>query len=205
MKDKILIGLVIAVVLSLALNVGTVGTFIFLAVSKAKAYGPPDGLGEKLGLTPEQKEKFKENREDMKERAEPIRRELDEKRSEVIDLLKEPEPDTARRDELFEEIAGLQVQLEILVFEHMHETVQELTPGQREVFFEQLEHEFHPGGGFGMHRRPKDAIRLDKKFKHGHPGGHGGKLGPPGFEGEPYTPPEAPEGKTEKPPLTEGE
>ncbi|UCE27213.1 MAG: periplasmic heavy metal sensor [Candidatus Coatesbacteria bacterium] len=190
MKDKILIGLVIALILSLALNVGTVGTFIFLAVVKTEVHGPSDGLGEKLELTPEQKEKFKENREDMKEQAEPIRRELDEKRSEVIELLKEPEPDTARRDELFKEIASLQVQLEILVFDHMHETAQVLTPEQREVFFEHLECKFGPGRGPFEQRHPH--LRGHYGGLHGPPHGYEEGLGrhgpPPGYEGKPPPP-----------------
>jgi len=209
MKDKILIGLLVALVLSLALNVGTVGTFIYLTVAKTRAHIPPEGLGEKLELTPEQKEEFKEKREEMKKRAEPIRRELDEKRSEVIELMKEPELDTAKRDELFKEIAELQVQLEILVFDHIRETAQELTPDQREIFFEQLEYEFHPGGGPGKHGRPKDDMRWRKKFKHGAPPGHESGFGPPGpapgHEGEPFAPPEIPEREGEKTPPAGGE
>ena len=209
MKDKILIGVIVALVLSLALNLGTVGTFIYLAVAKTKAHSPPDGLTEKLELTPEQKETIKEKREEMKIKAEPLRRELDGKRSEVIELMKEPELDTARRDELFNEIAEMQIQLEILVFDHMYETAQELTPGQREIFFEQLEHKFHPEDGPRMHRPLHEHKGPGKGFEHGPPPGRGGEFGPPGpppgYEGEPFAPPETPEGDAGIPPPPGGE
>lgn len=206
MKDKILIGVIVALVLSLALNLGTVGTFIYLAVAKTKVHSPPDGLAEKLELTPEQKETIKEKREKMKKKAEPLRRELDGKRSEVIELMKDPELDTARRDELFNEIANLQIQLEILVFDHMYETAQELTPSQREIFFEQLEHKFRPENGPRMHGPLRG--REGEFGKHGPPG-RGGEFGPPGpppgYEGEPFAPPETPEGDAGIPPPLGGE
>lgn len=208
MKDKILIGVIVALVLSLALNLGTVGTFIYLAAAKMKVHSPPDGLAEKLELTPEQEETIKENREEMKKKAEPLKRELDGKRSEVIELMKEPELDTARRDELFNEIAEMQVQLEILVFDHMYETAQELTPDQREIFLGQLEHKFRPEDGPRMHGPMDGRGGPGKGFEHGPPPGRGGEFGPPGpppgYEGEPFAPPETPEGDARIPPP-EGE
>jgi Spy/CpxP family protein refolding chaperone len=191
MKDKILIGVVIALVISVALNLGTVGTVIFLTVTKTEIHRTSGEFPERLELTPEQKETLKAKREEMKKNAEPVRRELDEKRSAVIELMKEPELDAAKRDELFNEIAELQAQLEILVFDHMYETAQELTPEQREVFFEHLEGKFGPGRGPSLHGPPH--IHGHRGGTHGAPHGLEGELGrhgpPPGYEGESSPPP----------------
>jgi Spy/CpxP family protein refolding chaperone len=191
MKDKILIGVIVALVISVALNLGTAGTFIFLTVTKKEIHHESDKLSECLGLTPEQKETLKAKRKEMKKKAEPLRYELDEKRSEVIELMKEPELDTAKRDELFNEIAELQVRLELLVFDHMYETAQELTPEQREIFFEHLEGKFGPGRGPFLHGPP--SVRGHHGGTHGAPYKHEGELGrhgpPPGYEGESPPPP----------------
>jgi Spy/CpxP family protein refolding chaperone len=182
-KYKILF---IALIVSVALNLGAVGMF-FIRGCAEREFGPePHILGEKLDLTPEQRDLMRKNRDEMKEQAEPLRSELDEKRSEVIELMKEPEVDTAKRDELFGEITSLQVQLETLVFDHMHETVQELTPEQREIFFEHLEGKFGPGPGPFERKHPH--LRGHRGGEHGTPYGHEGELGhhgPPGYEGEP--------------------
>jgi Spy/CpxP family protein refolding chaperone len=186
MKQKILL---IALIVSVALNLGAVGMFVIRGCAE-REFGPgPHMLGEKLDLTREQRNLMRENRDEMKKQTEPIMDELGAKRSELIELLKEPELNTARRDELFKEITQLQVQLEILVFDHMYETARILTPEQREVFFEHLEGKFGPGpflhGGPGVH------------------GHHGGPHGAPhGHEGKPgrYGPPTGDEGESPPPP-----
>ena len=190
MKQKILL---IALIVSVALNLGAVGMFVIRGCAE-REFGPgPHMLGEELDLTREQRNLMRENRDEMKKQAEPIMGELSAKRSELIELLKESELDTAKRDELFKEIAELQVQLEILVFDHMYETARILTPEQREVFFEHLEGKFGPGPGPFLHGGP--GVHGHHGGPHGGPHGHGGEPGrhgpPPGYEGE--SPPQSPD------------
>lgn len=190
MKQKIIL---IALVVSVALNLGAVGMF-FIRGCAEREFGPgPRMLGEELNLTREQRNLMRENRDEMKKQTEPIVRELGAKRSELIELLKEPELDTAKRDELFKEIAQLQVQLEILVFDHMYETAQILTPEQRDVFFEHLEGKF--GHGPGPLLRGGPGVHGHRGGPHGAPHGHEGqpgRYGPPtGDEGE--SPPPSPD------------
>jgi Spy/CpxP family protein refolding chaperone len=99
---------------------------------------------------------------------EPMRRELHRKRGEVLELLKEPEVDVARRDQLFAEIADLQMRVELLTFENMYETKNMLRPEQQERFVAHVEERFRhkhgrfkrgPAPGPGGHRFERDMVR----------------------------------------------
>lgn len=158
MKQKILI---IALVASVALNVGALATFAYRSATMPKPPEPPGRLAEELGLTDEQRETMRARREKTFEEMKPLRRQLHAKRGEVLELLKEPEVDAARRDKLFAEIADLQMRLELRAFENMYETKRLLRPEQQERFVGHIEERFR-------HRR--------ERFARGHvrgPGGHG--------------------------------
>ncbi len=139
MKQKILI---IALVVSVALNVGALATFAYRCAKRPEPPGPPCPLGQELDLTDEQRDKMRARREKAFEEMEPLRRELHAKRGEVLALLKEAEVDVARRDRLFAKIADLQMRLELLTFENMRETGDMLRPEQRERFVELVEERF---------------------------------------------------------------
>lgn len=139
MRQKILI---IALVVSVALNVGALAMFAYCRATTPKPPEPPGRLAEELGLTDEQREMMRGQREKSCREMEPLRREMDRKRSEVLALLEKPEVDVARRDQLFAEIAELQMRMELLAFENMRETGDILRPEQRERFLELVEERF---------------------------------------------------------------
>jgi Spy/CpxP family protein refolding chaperone len=158
MKQKILI---IALVASVALNVGALATFAYRRATMPKPPGPPCPLARTLDLTDEQREAMRARRERTFEEMKPLRRQLHAKRGEVLELLKEPEVDAVRRDKLFAEIADLQMRLELRAFENMYETRRLLRPEQQKRFMKLVEERFR-------HRR--------KHFARGRvhrPGGHG--------------------------------
>lgn len=139
MKQKILI---IALVVSVALNVGALVTFAYRCVTRPEPPRPPCPLAQELDLTDEQRDKMRARREKTFEEMEPLRRELHAKRGEVLALLKEPEVDVARRDRLFAEIADLQMRMELSTFENMRETRDMLGPDQQERFVGLVEERF---------------------------------------------------------------
>jgi Spy/CpxP family protein refolding chaperone len=152
MKQRILI---IALVVSVALNVGALATFVYRCATRPEPPGPPC-LERTLNLTAEQRDAMRAQREKAFEEMEPLRRQLDAKRGEVLALLKEPEVDVARRDKLFGEIADLQTQMELLTFNNMRATRELLRPEQRERFtglveerFRHRHEHFERGPGYG--------------------------------------------------------
>ena len=121
-----------------------------------------------LELTDQQREAMREQREKAFEEMEPLRRELHRKRGEVLELLKEPEVDVARRERLFAEIADLQMRLELLTFQNMYETKSMLCPDQQERFVAHVEERFRhqrehfergPAPGPGGHKFERRMMR----------------------------------------------
>ncbi len=160
MKQKILI---IALVVSVALNVGALATFAYRRATRPEPLRPPRPLARTLDLTAEQREAMRAQREKAFEEMEPLRKKLHAKRGEVLELLREPEVDAARRDKLFAEIADLQMQMELLTFNSMRETRELLRPEQRERFtgfveerFRHRRDHFERGPGHGP---PEHGIR----------------------------------------------
>jgi Spy/CpxP family protein refolding chaperone len=139
MKQKIL---VIALVASVALNVGALVAFAYRCATRPEPPGPPRPLAGELELTDEQRDAMREQHDKACEEMEPLRRELHRKRGEVLELLKESEVDVARRDRLFAEIADLQMRLELMTFENMCETKSMLPPERQERFVAHVEERF---------------------------------------------------------------
>jgi len=139
MKQKVL---VIALVVSLALNVGAIVAFAYRRATMPRLPEPPERMAEELGLTDEQREAMRAQHEKAFKEMEPLRRDLHSKRGEVLALLKESEVEVAKRDRLFAEIADLQTRLELAAFENMYETKNMLPPEQRERFVAHVEERF---------------------------------------------------------------
>ncbi len=168
MKDKVIL---IIMIVSLAFNLGVLamfGTFI------VRGYlfhhqGPPieEDMKRRLDLTPEQEKELKEIRGEMHDEIKPLREEMEKKRREAFNLLQEPELNTEKRDRLFAEIGGLQVQIEMAMFNHLHRIKGELTLEQQEIFLDTMEERICPKG------RPMGPGR-----------GYGRGRGGPGFDGE---------------------
>lgn len=154
MKQKVL---VIALVASVALNVGALAAFAYRRATAPPIPPPPDRMARELGLTEEQRDAMREQHEKAFEEMEPLRRELQRKRGEVLELLKEPEVNVAKRDRLFAEIADLQMKLELSAFENMRATSEMLPAEQRERFLAHVEERFryrHERFGRGPGRSP---------------------------------------------------
>lgn len=161
MKQKILI---IALVVSVALNVGALVTLAYRSATRPEPPRTPCPLSQELDLTDEQRDAMRAQREKTFEEMEPLRREMHKKRGEVLALLKEKEVDVARRDRLFAEIAELQMQMEILTFNNMRATRELLRPEQRERFMGLVEERFrhrheHFERGPGRHGPGGHGIR----------------------------------------------
>jgi len=163
MKTKIL---VIALTVSAAINLLVLGMVIY-SVWLRKEFGPPvpgPRLEKLLNLSPEQRDRIRAMREVMAMETEPIRKELDAKRLEILKLLKEPEVNKIQGDSLLAEIANLQVQLELRQVESAIAIRDMLTPEQRKLFFRHMEEEFQrrcrhpmmpPPPGEGRPPKPK--------------------------------------------------
>jgi len=96
-------------------------------------------LRRELNLTDEQLKTLSTNQQEMRQKMLPYRQELFAKRKELMELLKETEPNKAQADSLFKEIVALQMELEAHVFENLWRVRSMLTPEQRE----RLEALFH--------------------------------------------------------------
>jgi Spy/CpxP family protein refolding chaperone len=109
-------------------------------------------LKQKLDLTEEQIEALNKNQEEMRSKMLPYREKLFEKRKELMELLREPEPNKTRADSLFKEIVTLQTELEARVFDNLWSVRSILSPEQRGI----LEALIH--GIFEEHRPPEPPL-----------------------------------------------
>jgi Spy/CpxP family protein refolding chaperone len=144
MKSK---GLLIALIVSLGLNLGAAGIFAYRTFSKARFRPPFHSLKKELGLSEEQVDSITARMETSFQQTEPVREELEQKRAEMFALLKEPELDTVQVNALFAEVAELQKNLEIMVFTSLYETKDLLTAEQQAKFFEMMEKNMFKGRG----------------------------------------------------------
>jgi len=130
-------------------------------------HGP---LRSRLNLDENQIEAIETMHEKIRSKMLPLRQALDKKRMELIHLLRaESKPDKARLDTLSKEIANLQAEIELCIFENIRQATETLTPEQKQQFFELLQrrlpemNEFPPPGpgmqgfppGRGYERGPK--------------------------------------------------
>lgn len=178
--------LVIALIVSVGINLGVLSIFLFHLWNGHEMEHPMHKIMEQMKLTPEQKELMKEERESFEQKTEPIKDELAGKRSEVLNLLKEAEVNTDQRDRLFSETAQLQAELEMMVFEHLGQVKQILTPEQQEIFFQHLEMELpHDEGDHPPGPPPLDKHGPPETMKGPPPGPPPLEPSPPpGFDGD---------------------
>jgi Spy/CpxP family protein refolding chaperone len=109
-------------------------------------------LKERLDLTNAQIEAFNKQQEVIREMSKPIADELVKKRSELMELLSDPDADSARADHIFQEIAALQTKLETIVFHNMSKMKDILTPQQRAELMRLIENRHPPIPPRVMHR-----------------------------------------------------
>lgn len=119
--------------------VSAAGYFYFTHGGTGRAEKRQAFYAKKLGLTPEQVEKIKE--EDLRFRAavESARTELMSKRRSLLSVLKEERPDRAAIDTLLSEIVGLQGKIEAQAIEHIINEKSVLDKEQQAGFVDLLE------------------------------------------------------------------
>jgi Spy/CpxP family protein refolding chaperone len=146
--------LVIALIVSIGINVGVIGTVAYRLIEGRQfrshlherlwRHSP---LKRDLKLTDEQLDEMDRMREEMREKVRPLREQLGDRRRELIDLLRADEPDRSKLDPLAGEIADLQSELGLSIFEHLLEMREILSEEQREKILELFERELHRGEG----------------------------------------------------------
>ncbi len=170
------------VIFSLALNLGTIGTFAYLRWQDQQVEPPPPeeaplpfrrmirelNLDQQqrqtlMGLVPEHRRKVRE-----------LHQELMQQRRALFDLLKQERlPQWPPVQAKIQEIGGLQIRLEEEKVQHLLEVQKNLQPGQRQILMTNLEKKLsHVWRRHGRHRGPM-----------------GPRHGPPGPPGEPPCPP----------------
>jgi Spy/CpxP family protein refolding chaperone len=162
MKSK---ALLIALIISLGINVGVIGTVAYRLIEGRtfrshlrEQLWKHSPLRHELHLTDEQLEEMDRMREQIGGIIQPLRERLRDKRLELIGMLRAGEPDREALDALSREIADLQSEIGLVVFDHLLEMRTVLTEEQRMMFLDLFEHELHPRGGFPApfgHRPPE--------------------------------------------------
>ena len=181
------------VIFSLALNLGTIGAFVYLRYQDKQAVvgqeGPePMGLRElwlRLNLDAEQRQALRQLAPDHRRRVTERRQELRQKRQELFDLLKGEAPDWSAVQAKIKEISALQGRLEEEVAGFILECKKHLKPEQRAAFVDLVERRLRLGGMGGHHGH------MGPMGPRGGPGMGRGMMGPP--PGPPPPPPPGPQ------------
>jgi Spy/CpxP family protein refolding chaperone len=160
------------VIFSLALNLGTIGTFAYLrsqdqrpeAVNQAQPPLPLRALWRELNMDASQRQAlgslFPEHRRKVRE----VRQELAQKRQELFDLIKEDHPSQSAIQAKIREISSLQGNLEEEMARFMLEFKQHLKPEQHAAFLNLVQ----------------TRLGCDRRGP-GRPWGHRGMRGGPGM------------------------
>ncbi|MFW6122937.1 MAG: Spy/CpxP family protein refolding chaperone [Thermodesulfobacteriota bacterium] len=165
------------VIFSLALNLGTIGTLIYLrwqdqemkSPSPQEAPVPFRTMMRQLNLDQQQRQTLlglvPEHRRQVRE----LRQELMQQRRELFDLLKrEPLPEWPPVQNKIQEIGGLQTRLEEVKVKHLLEVQKNLQPEQRRLLMTNLERKLSHLWRENSRRRGPNRLR------HGPPGPSGG-------------------------------
>jgi Spy/CpxP family protein refolding chaperone len=149
MRKKIII-ILVAVFASGVLS----GLFIPRLLKKEDlSSSPTDFLSSYLSLSDSQKNKIESLDRSFYARVEKIRAELDQKRSELSQLLGESSPDQKKIKDKVSEIASLQGELQRETITHLEEIRSLLTPEQQAKFFSLIRKRLHPGKPWKGHKR----------------------------------------------------
>jgi len=181
--------LIYLVIFSLALNLGTIGTFAYLRYQdqreKAVTQGPPPptplrALGRELNLDRSQRQALRDLFPEHRRKVTQIREALINKRQEFFDLIKEDSTPWSAIQAKIQEISALQGGLEEEMTRYLLALKRKLNPQQQAAFLSKLQGRLcGPEGacgplepGFGGHHRPH----------RGHGMGPGMGPGPPPLE-----------------------
>ena len=140
MKERLLI---LALIFSLGLNIGILGSVGYNWLKgKCKerhsieaGHSPMRVLAKELNLSESQAKEMEALRKSLEPKMEKIREELREKKVQLVNLLKESEPDLEKINIQLSEIESLQTELQKLVIRHLLQEKNILTPEQQDKFF----------------------------------------------------------------------
>jgi Spy/CpxP family protein refolding chaperone len=157
------------VIFSLALNLGTIGTFAYLRYQDQQrlvvGHPPPPpplrSLWRDLKLDESQRQTLRRQAPEHHRRVRALRRELAQKRQELFDLIRVESTPWSAIQAKIQEISTLQGSLEEEMARFMLELKKILTPAQRTAFLNLVQTRlgccprgaFGPGGPGGHHRR----------------------------------------------------
>jgi Spy/CpxP family protein refolding chaperone len=157
------------VIFSLALNLGTIGTFAYLRYQdqqrQAVGHPPPPpplrSLWRELKLDESQRQTLRRQAPEHHRRVRALRQELAQKRQELFGLIREDSAPWSAIQAKIQEISALQGSLEEEMARFMLELKKNLTPAQRTAFLNLVQTRlgcgpggtFGPGGPGGHHRR----------------------------------------------------
>lgn len=144
MKSK---GLLIALIISLGVNLGAVGTFAYYTIRKANSkamwrqWGKRDDqnwqrLGERLELASDETEKIRDQFRCGFKETQPLNMEFKPHRDSLIELMKQPELDTARLRELLAREEQMQSKVNLLLFSNLYKTKEMLPDEKQEEFID---------------------------------------------------------------------
>jgi Spy/CpxP family protein refolding chaperone len=170
------------VIFALALNLGTIGVFAYLRYQDRRATAlkeapGPIGLRElwlRLNLDAQQRQALRKLGPEHHRRVGELRRELMQKRQELLDLLKGENPDWSVIQAKIREISAQQGKLEEEVARFLLECKKNLKPGQQAAFFNLVDRRLRRGGMGHHHRGHRGPMG-----PHWGPG-RGQGMGPPG-------------------------
>lgn len=146
------------VIFSLALNLGTIGTFAYLRYQdqqrQAVSHPPPPplrSLWRELKLDESQRQALRRQAPGHHRRVRAIRQELAQKRQELFDLIREDAAPWSAIRAKIQQISALQGSLEEEMARFMLELKKNLTPAQRTAFLNLVQTRLGcgPGGSFG--------------------------------------------------------
>ena len=176
------------VIFSLALNLGTIGTLVYLRyhdrqLVAAREAMPPLPLRElwgRLDLDATQRQALRKLFPEHRRHVQEVRAQLDRKRQELFDLIKSEAPPWSAIQAKVREISILQGNLEEEMARFLLEFKKHLKPGQDSAFLNlmqtRLGHALGPHGPRGPHRGPMRGGGMGPPG----PGGPGGPESPPG-------------------------
>ncbi len=166
------------VIFSLALNVGTIGTFAYLryqdrqdaAVRKELPPIPMREMWRRLNLDQEQRRCLRQMLPEHRRRVRALRWDLAEKRRELFTLLRtEESPAWPAVQAKIREISDLQGKLEEEVVRHLLTLQKQLKPEQKAVFMSLLEQRLRPFQGRMGPRRGRHGPPGDMRWGPGPP------------------------------------
>ncbi|MDP3183236.1 MAG: periplasmic heavy metal sensor [Desulfobaccales bacterium] len=175
------------VIFSLALNVGTIGTLVYLRYFDQQLAAPPEGqpplplrqLWGALNMDPDQRQALRGLLPEHRRRVMDVRGQLAQKRQELFDLVKGEAPPWSAIQAKIQEISALQGGLEEEMVRFLLEVKKHLRPEQQAAFADLVQQRLvKPWGGRGGPPGPPHGWGRGMGPGPMGPGPHG-PMGPP--------------------------